>query len=118
MQRERGEYDTPDPLTLADFSAWLAAQAAAFEDAAAAPGARHAAVFRLAYGLLAAGEERRAFTEFFLPWYNGLEAHRAEAQFATLGSYLALIGEVGEGAAVGMARAYLRAVLARAATLE
>lgn len=62
MQRERAEYETPDLPDLADRSAWLRQQAAAF-DAAAEPGselgAKHGAIFRLVYGLLGAGEERR-----------------------------------------------------------
>lgn len=124
VKRDRTEYETPDPPSLADQQAWLDEQIATFEaaaeekdgqSAAAAQAGKHSAIFRLVYGLLAAGEERRAFNEDYLPWLNDLQQSRLETEFCTLHGYLRLVKEVGVDAAVGQSKAYLRSMLRRIA---
>jgi hypothetical protein len=99
----------------ADPAAWLAARRAAFDSAAALGGAdpvaRHAAVFSLAHGLLGGGA---AFAAAYLPWLNDLPPHRLDAEFATLRAFAGAAGGAAPGA-LRAARAYLAAVLRRAA---
>lgn len=69
MQRDREEYETPDLPDQANREAWLEEQRRRFEATAAAGGdgsgapaalaAKHGAIFKLVYGLLEGGADRR-----------------------------------------------------------
>ena len=98
--------------------------------AATAPRAPHpASRFILHHSTTLPPPHRRAFNEVYLPWLNELAPTRLEAEFATLHSYLRLLGGAGAGggdgsgsgagmapAAVrGLMAAYIRAILQRAA---
>ncbi|EFN52298.1 hypothetical protein CHLNCDRAFT_139056 [Chlorella variabilis] len=90
--------------------------AAAQAPAASSTIAKHAAIFSLVYGLLEEGDDRRAFNEVYLPFLADLPPHRLDSEFATLLSYLRLLGGgMGWEAVRGQMSAYVRAVVAKAA---
>jgi len=122
VKRDRVEYETPDFIILKDRQKWVEEQMAVFVAAAKVDTGghsgtlnptKHAAIFKLVYGMLASGEERRHFNEYYLPWLNGLDQHRFEAEFCTLYNYLKMVNDLGLAPTLGMMKAYLKAVLAQ-----